>query len=88
MLTEHAKTLLLHGAKTTGTMTGAFEYAWEEFYTNEVDGLEEFCQWIDKEIGGCSAFNIDNLYLAYKHPDNKYLRRFANEIKSRISRIK
>lgn len=87
-LSERNKLLLLEGGHTTGSMTDGYWYAEERLYIHEAEELLMFCKWIDKNIGGCASGNIDMLFQAWKHPENKELQKSAEELKKRIAEFK
>ena len=83
-LSERTKTLLF--SAHSATMEERYFEIEENLYVGE--GLEtlDFCKWIDKEIGGCSQYNIDMLFKAYKG-DVKYIKE-AMVLKIKIQEIK
>lgn len=76
------------GAKMTGTFDGAYSYVEEELYVNEADIILDFCEWIDKEIGGAGANNIEILFEAFINPNNKEAVEFSLEVKQKIAEIR
>ena len=84
----YAKTLLLRGASTTGTFIEGYYFIEEHIQIKDANILFEFCQWIDKTIGGAASANIDMLFLAFKNPTNSELSKQANELAKKISYIK
>lgn len=84
----YAKTLLLQGASTTGTFTEGYFFVEEKIQINHSKTLFDFCKWIDKNIGGASAYNIDMLFSAFKNPTNVELNKQANELANKIRTIK
>jgi hypothetical protein len=80
----YAKTLLLTGASVTGTFTQGYCYIEESLYSKDAKILFEFCQWIDKNIGGAASGNIDMLFSAFKNPSNAKLANQANELADQI----
>lgn len=87
-ISENAKYAILEGASINGNFIEAYEYAFEDLYTDEADEVREFCKWIDENIGGASRRNIDNLWLAFKYPHVKEFTDEANRIAEAIKRIK
>ena len=86
-LTERTKILILEGANITGSMFEGYHYAWERLYADEIDGIEEFCKWIDENVGGCSEYNIDRLYDCWKNPSESNTL-FVDTLREKISRFK
>jgi len=82
------KTLLLDGAKITGSFVEGYYYCEEQLYVNEGKELFRFCNYIDNEIGGAGQLNIDMLFQAFKNPQNLDLQKQAIEIKEKIQKIK
>lgn len=76
------------GAKNTGTFTEAYYYVEEELYMDEADTILDFCKWIDNEIGGAGAKNIDVLFEAFINPKNKDAVKFSLDIKKIIGEFK
>ena len=87
-LPNYAKSLLLQGASTTGTFTEGYFFVEESLQINHANKLFEFCKWIDKNIGGASAYNIDMLFSAFTNPTNQELQKQANELAAKIRFIK
>jgi hypothetical protein len=68
---NRALELLLRGAKITGTFTEGFNYIYENLYTtDDVNHLSNFCEWLDKEIGGAGRANIEKLYWAFDNRES------------------
>lgn len=87
-LPNYTKSLLLHGAKTTGTFTDGYYYIEESLYAQHANTLLQFCQWIDQNIGGAGSANIDMLFSAFTNPTDPLLQQKANELAERISKLK
>ena len=87
-LTIYAKTLLLQGASTTGTFIEGYYFIEEKLQIKDAKILFEFCQWIDKTIGGAASGNIDMLFSSFKDPFNTELSNQAKELANKIHRIK
>ena len=87
-LPAYAKSLLLHGASTLGTFHEGYFLVEEQLKIKDANTLYDFCKWIDKNIGGASAYNIDMLFFAFKNPANQELQKQANELAATILRIK
>ena len=81
-------TLLLMGAKTTGTFDEAYSYVEEELYVDEADTIFDFCQYIDKKIGGAGKNNIEVLFEAFINPSNKEAEKIANDVRDKIAEIR
>ena len=81
-------TLLSMGAKMMGTMREAYFYAEESLYIDEAEDIFDFCEWVDDNIGSCSEYNMEQLFQAFKNPDNEELQAFANNLKTEIARIR
>ena len=86
-LTERTKLLILDGAKITGTMTEGYHYAWESLYIGESEGIEDFCKWIDENVGGCSQYNIDRLWDCWQNPTEEN-NLFVSNLRNRIAQFK
>ena len=84
----YAKTLLLQGASITGSFTEGYFFIEEKVQINHSKTLFDFCKWVDKNIGGASAYNIDMLFSAFKNPTNVELNKQANELANKIRTIK
>ena len=87
-LPNYAKALLLQGASTTGNFSDGFFFVEENIKTNHAKELQEFCQWIDSNIGGAASGNIDMLFSAFKNPLNAELVNKANELANKIQYFK
>lgn len=88
-LTTRTKDLLLDGARTTGTFEEGFHYVFERLYTDvDTDELLRFAKYIDNEIGGAGALNIDALFRAFKNPNDKDAQNLAKDIKADIQRFR
>ena len=81
-------TLLSHGAKMMGTFLEAYMYVEEELYVNEAETIENFCEYIDKEIGGASSYNMEKLFKAFINPEDKKAVAFAMGVKKKIAEIR
>lgn len=79
--------LLLEGARLGGSMEEGFFYVEERIYLGESRELLDFCQWVDKNIGGCSEGNIDMLFKAFKNPTDKKAQKLAEDLRDRIKEI-
>lgn len=87
-LPTYAKTLLLQGASVTGTFTEGYYFVEEKLKIRDAKILFEFCQWIDKNIGGAASGNIDMLFSSFRNPFDIELTKQANELANRIRSIK
>jgi len=87
-LSSRNKTLLLMGAKTTGSFTEGYYYIEESLYLDEADELHTFCMWIDNQIGGAGPVNIDMLWLGFKYPEVDKYSLACVEIKKQMHEIK
>lgn len=76
------------GAKTTGSMEEGYHMVVESIYIDEAAELFEFCKWVDKEVGGCSRFNIKALWIAFQDPDKPQNKAFVKGLKAAIDRYK
>ena len=86
-LSERNKDLLLLGAKTTGSFLEGYYYVEESLYIDESDSLYEFCKYIENEIGGAGPINIQDLWFAFNHPQDKDGQDIANHWKKEMERI-
>lgn len=86
-LTERTKYMILDGAKTTGSMIEGFHYVCESLYTDEFEDVKMFCEWIDKNVGGCGDRNIDRLYECWKNPTEEN-NQYVKELSERINKYK
>jgi len=87
-LPVYAKSLLLHGASTLGNFTDGYSFVEESLQINHANELFKFCKWVDENIGGASAYNIDMLFSAFKNPENQELRQQATVLANRIQSIR
>lgn len=87
-LSERTEALLHMGAKTTGSFTEGYHYIVEQLYCDEAEKIWQFCQWIDKVIGGAGPANINTLWNAFNHPGDEALQEQAVQIKRRIESFK
>jgi hypothetical protein len=87
-LPNYAKALLLQGASTTGNFSDGYFFVQENLQSNHAIELQEFCQWLDKHIGGAGSRNIDMLFSAFKNPLNEELANQANALANKIRQIK
>jgi hypothetical protein len=77
-LSEKNKTLLLMGARTTGSFIEGYHYVEEELYLDEAKTIYEFCEHLDNNIGGAGRGNIEIFYKAFAQPNNEELASAAN----------
>lgn len=86
VLPDYARVLLLRGASATGTFTQGYYYVEEQLEIGHSQRLQEFCQWIDDQIGGAGRGNIDMLYAAFSNPQDLELageaQRFAQLVQA------
>jgi len=87
-LSERNKTLLLKGQNMTGSMKEAYIWVEEDLYVDEALDMLEFCEWVDKEVGGCGRFNIDQLYHCFQTPDDPKSQSYVRGLKKLIAGIK
>lgn len=87
-LGERNSILLCEGANITGTFRQAFQYSFENLYTDQSEILNKFCAYIDDKIGGAGSKNIEGLFLSFMNPNDANHQKFAENIKNRISEIK
>jgi len=87
-LSNRNKSLLLDGAKTTGSFTEGYYYIEESLYVDEADELHTFCMWIDNQIGGAGPANIETLWLGFKYPEVDAFSKSCAYIKKQMDRIK
>ena len=88
-LTERTKDLLLMGASTMGDFTNGLCFIEEQIYIHEhPKGLYEFCQFIDKEIGGAGSSNIDLFWLAFNKPNDKDIQSQFEVAKKRVEELR
>lgn len=87
-LSEKNVALLLNGLKTTGSMEEGYDMFVENFFIDEAADLRKFCQWVDKEVGGCGSANIQGLWHSFKHPDDPDSQYFVKITKARIDSFK
>lgn len=84
----YAKALLLQGSSITGNFTDGYFFSEEKIKMNQASELFEFCKWIDKNIGGAAAGNIDMLFSAFKNPKNTEMVKQANDLAALIQSFK
>jgi len=78
--------LLLNGAKLTGTFNEALNYIYEDLYVTEnVEELQKFCDWLDKEIGGAGPANIEDLYFAFNNQDTDMSQKIISHWKEKLA---
>jgi hypothetical protein len=82
------KTLLLTGASVCGNFIDAYTYIEESLYMNEAIEINEFCIWIDNNVGGAGRGNIDKLFLAFKNPQDVELQAYVKEVADKIKTIR
>jgi len=87
-LSNTLKALLLEGASTTGSFAEGYYYVEEQLYANQAAELQQFCNWIDQNIGGAGSANIDMLFRAFKNPNDTTLAAEAQKLANSIQRIK
>ena len=87
-LPNYAKHLLLHGASVTGSFTQGYFFVEERIKSQHGKFLQDFCQWIDDQIGGAGFNNIDWLFLAFKNPAHTELQQRVNDLRTRIAQIR
>jgi hypothetical protein len=87
-LGERNVALLINGVKVTGNFVEAYYYAEEQLYVNEASTIQRFCEHLDKEIGGASSHNIEQLFRAFINPQDTEAAKFALEVKKRIAELR
>lgn len=87
-LPNYAKSLLLQGASITGTFSEGYFYVEESLRINHTKELQQFCKWIDQNIGGAASGNIDMLFSAFKNPHNEELAKQAKDLTNKIRYIR
>lgn len=87
-LSKRNRSLLLDGAKTTGSFVEGYYYIEESLYCDEATELYSFCEWIDNIIGGAGPANISTLWLGFKYPEVDAFSEACAEIKKTMDRIK
>jgi hypothetical protein len=87
-LSEHAKQLMLYGARNCGTFVEGYFLMEDEFYVDEGKDMFEFAKFIDTKTGGAGPRNIDMMYQAFKNPNDKKLQEQVQELADKISRIR
>ena len=87
-LSEHAKQLMLYGARNSGTFVEGYYLMQDEFYVDEAKDMFEFAQFIDNKTGGAGPKNIDMMYQAFKNPSDGDLQKQVQELADKISRIR
>lgn len=84
-LNERTKALLMQGIGAN--MVESFEFCQESLYVNEAREIYEFCKWVDENVGGCSRYNIDRLFEAWKKPTEENMQ-FVEELRLKIKQIR
>ena len=86
-LSEKNKSLLLMGAKTTGSFVDGYYYIEENLYIDEANALYDFCEYIDNKIGGAGPINIQDLWYAFNHPQEQFSKNVAKYLKEKMDKI-
>jgi len=86
-LSEKNKSLLLMGAKTTGSFVDGYYYIEENLYIDEANTIYEFCEYIDNKIGGAGPINIQDLWYAFNHPQEQFSKNVAKHWKEEMDKI-
>lgn len=88
ILPTYAKILLLNGSSTFGNFTEGYFFIEEKLQVKHSKEIFEFCNWIDKNIGGASNENIDMLFSAFKRPNDIELSKKAKDLAILIQKFK
>ena len=87
-LSQHTFTFLLHGATHTGSFSEGLGMVYEELYTTDpIEKIQDFCSWLDMEIGGAGPANIEKLWLAFNNQEDPLLSHFIEETKKKMEMI-
>lgn len=87
-LSDLNKHLLIDGVKTTGSLIEGFYYNEENFFIKDYEDVKIFVDWAEKEVDGhVSSGTIDDLYNAFKNPDNVFAQTRLDEIKEQLKEL-
>lgn len=79
-LSQHTTAFLLHGASCTGSFIEGLNMIEEELFISEPwELLQDFCEWLDLEIGGGGRANIQQLWRAFQNPTDPIHEKFIAE---------
>ena len=71
-LSEYNVELILDGGRNTGSFYEGLRF--DKVFLDDYDEIAQFCNWLDKEVGGCGPINIQDLWHAYKVPCRETLK--------------
>jgi len=77
---------LLRGAKQTGSFKEGLMMVEEELLVSEPWQLiEDFCIWLDEEVGGAGPVNIEQLWLAFNNQEDPLQALFIQETQAKMA---
>jgi len=84
-LNQHTQAFLLQGASCTGSFVEGLMMNEEHLLISEPwELLEDFCEWIDVEIGGAGRINIDQLWCSFQNQEDPLCAMFIEETKKKM----
>ena len=88
-LSQHTKAFLLQGASCTGSFRDGLMMNEEHIFISEpYTQLEDFCDWIDHEIGGAGQINIDRLWIGFQNQEAPIHAKFIAETQKTMLKYK
>jgi len=88
-LSQHTKAFLLQGASCTGSFREGLMMNEEHLFISEPwELLEDFCEWIDVEIGGAGRINIDQLWSSFQNQEDPLCAMFIEETQKTMLKYK
>lgn len=88
-LSQHTKAFLLQGASCTGSfLEGLYMNEEHLFISEPFEKLQEFCEWIDVEVGGAGRANIDQLWSSFNNQEDPLCQMFIEDTKKIMIKYK
>jgi len=88
-LSQHTKAFLLQGAGCTGSFSEGLMMNEEHLFISEPwELLQDFCEWIDAEIGGAGQINIDGLWRGFQNQEDPLHAKFIAETQKTMLKYK
>jgi len=84
-LSEYNVELILDGGRNTGSFYEGLRF--DKVFLDDYDELAQFCNWLDKEIGGCGPINIQELWSAFWNQSDEQSWRIINYWKSKFEAL-
>ena len=82
-LSERYAEIILDGGRNTGSFYEGLRF--DKIMLDDYDELSQFCNWLDKEIGGCGPINIQPLWTSFNNPNSLFAKQTIKYWKEKLS---